>query len=202
MASVPTPFFSCKEPDGLSSKQVEAMGLPPDNSVRFVQQLADAQRGLYAYILQLLPNRMDADDVLQATNIVMWSKRADFCDGTDFAAWAARIAYYEVLTHRKKQHRDKLRFDDQLIEQLAEEATADAGQMDLILHTLRQCMEKLSETDRELVEMQYADDLRPRQIAEQVGRSAGAIAQAMHRIRTGLLHCIDESLPAQEEDAR
>jgi RNA polymerase sigma-70 factor, ECF subfamily len=178
------------------------MGSSPDNSVRFVQQLADAQRGLYAYILQLLPNRMDADDVLQATNLVMWSKRADFCESTNFPAWAARIAYYEVLTYRKKLHRDKLRFDDQLIEQLAQEASTDTGRMDSILHTLRQCMEKLSETDRELVHMQYADDLRPRQIAEQVGRSAGAIAQAMHRIRTALLNCIDESLPAQEEDAR
>lgn len=182
-------------------KQVEAMGLPNDDSVSFVQQLADAQRGLYAYILQLLPNRMHADDVLQATNLVVWSKRADFREGSDFSAWAATIAYYEVLTFRKKLHRDKLHFDEELIEQLAQEAAADTGQMDSILRALRQCFEKLSEADRELVQMQYADDLRPRQIAARVGRSAGAVAQAMHRIRTGLMKCIDENLSAQEEDA-
>ena len=174
----------------------------PDSGTWFVQQLAEAQRGLYAYILQLLPNRMDADDVLQATNLVMWSKRAEFHQGSDFPAWAARIAYYEVLTHRKKLHRDKLRFNDQLIEQLAREASTDAGHMESILRTLRQCMEKLSESDRDLVHWQYTDDLRPREIAERLGRSAGAIAQAMHRIRMTLLKCIDESAPAEEEDAR
>ena len=174
----------------------------PDSGTWFVQQLAEVQRGLYAYILQLLPNRMDADDVLQATNLVMWSKRAEFHQGSDFPAWAGRIAYYEVLTHRKKLHRDKLRFNDQLIEQLAREASTDAGDMESILRTLRRCMEKLSESDRELVHWQYTDDLRPREIAERLGRSAGAIAQAMHRIRMTLLKCIDQNTPAEEEDAR
>ncbi len=178
------------------------MGSASDNNLKFVQHLADAQRGLYAYILQLLPNRNDADDVLQATNLVMWSKHEDFREGSDFGAWAARIAYYEVLTHRKKIHRDKLRFDEQLIQTLAEEAVADTGRMDSILATLRHCMMRLSGQDRELIQLQYADDLRPRQIAEQVGRSANAVAQAMHRIRTSLLKCIDENVSTSEEDAR
>jgi RNA polymerase sigma-70 factor, ECF subfamily len=173
----------------------------PDSSVQFVRQLADVQRGLYAYILQLLPNRTDADDVLQATNLVMWSKRAEFLEGTDFSAWAARIAYYEVLTCRKRTHRDKLRFDDALVEQLAREATAETGQMDSILRMLRTCMEKLSPSDRDLIRLQYTDDLPPREIAARVGRSPGAIAQAMHRIRMSLLKCIDET-KAVEEDGR
>jgi RNA polymerase sigma-70 factor, ECF subfamily len=174
----------------------------PDSGGQFVQQLVDAQRGLYAYILQLLPDRSDADDVLQATNLVIWAKREEFRAETDFAAWAARIAYYEVLTQRKKSHRDRLRFDDQLIEQLASEAGADAGKTESILQMLRRCMERLSESDRDLLHMQYADDLRPREIGRQLGRSAGAIAQAMHRIRMALLKCIDEATPIQEEDVR
>lgn len=178
----------------------------PDNNLLFVQQLADAQRGLYAYILQLLPNRTDADDVLQATNLVMWSKRAEFREGSDFGAWAARTAYYEVLTHRKRRHRDKLQFNDQLIEQLAREAAADSGRMESILDLLRRCTEKLSEADRDLVHLQYVDDLRPREIGERLGRSAGAIAQAMHRIRMALLKCIDQhqcpNTSAQGENAR
>jgi RNA polymerase sigma-70 factor, ECF subfamily len=172
----------------------------PDENALFVQCLADAQRGLYAYILQLLPNRTDADDVLQATNLVIWSKRAEFCEGTDFRAWAARIAHFEVLTHRKKQQRDKLQLSEQLIQQIAQEAAADAGHLESVVLTLRQCMEKLSESDLAMVRMQYTEDLRPRQIAERVGRSAGAVSQVMHRIRMTLLRCIDENV-AREEDA-
>ena len=53
---------------------------------------------LYAYILQMLPNRADADDVLQRANLVMWTKREELVEGSNFVAWAARIAYFEVLT--------------------------------------------------------------------------------------------------------
>lgn len=178
------------------------MDVTPDKDVWFVQRLADAQRGLYAYILQLLPNRADADDVLQATNLVMWSKRLQFVEGSNFAAWAARIAYYEVLTFRKQKGRDRLRFDDSLVKQLSQEAAAESGQIDAVLQTLRRCMEKLNQPDRELLQMQYADDLRPRQIAERLGRSPGAISVAMHRVRMSLLKCIDEHDSSVREDAR
>ncbi len=177
------------------------MDQSPDKDVSFVQKLADAQRGLYAYILQLLPNRSDADDVLQATNLVLWVKRSQFAAGTDFAAWAARIAYFEVLTFRKRMGRERIRFDDALVEQLAAEAAAEAEQTDDLLQMLRRCMDKLSAQDRDLLEMQYSFDLRPRQIAERTGRSPGAIAVAMHRIRMSLLECIDESDASTREDA-
>ncbi len=156
---------------------------------------------MYAYILQLLPNRADADDLLQATNLVMWNKRSQFAAGSDFAAWAARIAYYEVLTHRKRAGRDRLRFDDALVEQLAAEAEAETGRIDALLKILRLCMDKLGEADRDLLRMQYADELRPRQIAERLGRSPGAISVAMHRIRTALLKCIEEHDSTAGEDA-
>jgi RNA polymerase sigma-70 factor, ECF subfamily len=174
----------------------------PDPSARFVQRLVDAQRGLYAYILQLLPNRTDADDVLQATNLVIWSKREQFVEGSDFAAWAARIAYFEVLTRRKRKSRERLCFDDSLVHRLSREAEADAGQIDVTLQMLRRCMEKLSQPDLDLIHMQYADGLRPREIALQTGRSPGAIAQATHRIRMSLLKCIDEHGRSAEEEVR
>jgi RNA polymerase sigma-70 factor, ECF subfamily len=174
----------------------------PDHSTWFVQRLADGQRGLYAYILQMLPNRADADDVLQRTNLVMWTKREEFVEGSNFGAWAARIAYYEVLTWRKHQARDRLCFDDVLVEQLSYEATNDAGWMETFVQMLRRCMDQLSPSDRELLEMQYVDDLRPRDIATRLGRSSGAIAQAMHRIRKALLNCIDAQDHALEEHVR
>ena len=125
-----------------------------------------------------------------------------FVEGSEFAAWAARIAYFEVLTHRKRKLRERLCFDDSLVHLLSREADADAGQIDVVLALLRRCMEKLSETDRQLVDMQYADDLRPREIARRVGRSPGAIAQAMHRIRMSLLTCIDKYDRSAEEEVR
>jgi RNA polymerase sigma-70 factor, ECF subfamily len=176
--------------------------ISPDNSADFVRQLADVQRGLYTYILQLLPNYHDADDVLQTTNLVMWSKREQYEPGSNFAAWAAKIAYFEVLNHRKRQMHSRLRFNEMLVEQISREATDDFPQPDAVLQMLRQCMEKLSPADRNLIEMQYAEALAARQIAERVHRSPGAIAQSTHRIRMLLLKCIEEKQSATEGDCR
>lgn len=178
------------------------MSSTPDQSDQFVQRLVEGQRGLYAYILQLLPNRTEADDVLQATNLALWNGRAQFASGSNFAAWAAKVAYFEVLTHRKRKSRDRLVFDDSLVHQISGEAADAVDQMDSVLRMLRRCMGKLSQSDLSLIHMQYADGLRSREIAEQTGRSAGAIAQATHRIRMSLLKCIEENKRIAGEDRR
>ncbi len=173
-----------------------------DQGTWFVRQMADVQRGLYAYILQMLPNRADADDVLQRANLVMWTKREELVEGSNFVAWAARIAYFEVLTWRKQAARNRLCFDDLLVERLSREAADDAGWMGTFVPMLRRCMDQLSQPDRELLEMQYVDGLRQRDIATRLGRSSGAIAQAMHRIRKALLKCIDAQDRVPEEGVR
>ncbi len=73
----------------------------------FTSQLVAVQRRLYAYILTILPNLADADDVLQDTNSVLLRKRKEYAAGTEFGAWACRVAYFEVLALRKKRQRER-----------------------------------------------------------------------------------------------
>ena len=40
----------------------------------FLRLFLQNERRLYAYVLALLPNRADADDVLQEASLVMWDK--------------------------------------------------------------------------------------------------------------------------------
>ncbi len=204
-------FDSAGEPLDISSDPVDCdigrhddltddVAVTDDNAVteEFVQSLTDCQRSLYAYILQLLPNANDADDVLQSTNQVLWRKRVEFRRGSNFGAWAARTAYYEVLTFRKRRHRDKLLFDDSLIARIAADAEEDWGRLEPTVRALRGCVDALKECDRELLDMQYVDGMRPKQIGHLLDRSAGAIAQAMHRIRVILMKCIDRKLSPME----
>lgn len=179
---------------------IDSAGASEEGAIteEFVQSLTDCQRSLYAYIFQLLPNPTDADDILQATNQILWRKRADFRRGSNFGAWAARTAYYEVLTYRKRRHRDKLLFDDSLVAQIAVDAEEDWGRLEPSVHALRSCVDALKVCDRELLDMQYVDGMRPKQIGSLLDRSAGAIAQAMHRIRVMLMKCIDRKLSLLE----
>lgn len=52
---------------------------------------------IYAYILSVLRNANDADDVMQETSSVMWSKFSDFSPGMHFVLWEITIARYQIL---------------------------------------------------------------------------------------------------------
>ena len=92
-----------------------------------MRDLINCQPALYAYILSLLPNREDANDVLQDANLVMWRRSDEFVEGTNFLAWAYQIARYKVLAHHRDCHRDRHIFDDGLFAQLADQADRRAG---------------------------------------------------------------------------
>ena len=165
----------------------------------FLTQLFEAQRRLYAYILTLVPNLADADDVLQETNVVLLRKRDEFTPGTHFAAWACRVAYYEVCTFYKHQQRDRHEFaDESLLEKLAEEAQPQAEGQERMLRALNVCWEKLAQQDQQLLNLRYRSDASADQIAAQTGRTAGAVRQVLYRIRKDLLACIHRRLAVEQ----
>ena len=71
--------------------------MPSLDSNEFVSLLTASQRRLYAFICTLVIDRTDADEVLQETNLALWEQAERFEAGTDFVAWACRVAHYKVL---------------------------------------------------------------------------------------------------------
>lgn len=57
--------------------------------------LAGQQRRLYGYVLTLITDPVAADDILQQTNLVVLQKADEFEVGTNFNAWASKIAYFQ-----------------------------------------------------------------------------------------------------------
>lgn len=165
-----------------------------------LQELVDSQRGLYIYILRLLPNAADANDVLQETNMVALRKQADFRPGTNFAAWVATIAHNQVLSFRLKKQRERLFFDEQLINHLAISGISRIGNLNPMVEALDRCKQKLSIVDQELLECRYGDGLPVTQVAARVGRAPKAISQALYRIRVALMECIQHFLASQERE--
>ena len=65
------------------------------------------QRPLYAYILTLLPNRSEAEDILQETNLILCRKAGEYNPEGHFQGWAFNIARYQVMGHISKFKRSK-----------------------------------------------------------------------------------------------
>lgn len=161
---------------------------------QFLRLFMESERRIYAFIVSVLPNLTDADDVLQETSLILWKKFDQFQPGTDFVAWACRTAQYEVLKFYEKQGRSRLKFDLEELETLQREVTSMGPMIEAQHAALARCLEQLNSRDRDLLKRRYVDDASPKQIAEQVGRSIDAIYKALTRIRDGLLNCIQRKL--------
>ncbi len=173
------------------------MSFSPDRLSLFVEQLTAAQSALYGYIHASLANGTDVSDVLQETNRVLW-KKADLYDSTrPFLPWAFRVAHFEVLAFRKRQHRDRLVFDEELLEKISEEYTRQVPDSPE-LSALEDCLQKLTPDQRNLVERRYAHGESVTQIAHTQGKAANAVSALLYRIRTLLAECLAKSRLGEE----
>lgn len=161
---------------------------------KMVELLTGAQQQLTRYVRTLVPNRADADEVLQETNLFVWRNAEEYEPGTNFMAWVCRVAHFQVLTHRKRQLRSRLRFSDALIEQLAAGAAENAAQCNDEVAAFESCVAKLPERDRALIDMRYEPGATVHSVAEQVGRSSKTIHNALGRIRAWLMECMQTAL--------
>lgn len=172
-------------------------GVEASKVERFAQLLATCQRRVFLYVLGLLHNASDAEEVLQETNLVLWRKFDQFEPGTQFERWACRIAYYEVLKFREKKARQEKLFSNEFVEALARESEATMDLLESRREALRGCLEKLSEKDRRLVMHRYQENASTFSVAEALGRSVQGTRRALHRIRVALLACIERTLAAE-----
>ncbi len=117
-------------------------------SAEFIAHVSRVQRSLYAFILSLVRQPADADDVLQKTNIILWQKAGEFQPGSDFRAWAFRIAQWQVMAHAKRKQRSRLEFDDELIGRIASDADAELADFDERRAALLTCLQKLTSRQR------------------------------------------------------
>lgn len=160
-----------------------------------IRQISLHQASLLAYILTLHPDRSEAQDILQETNVVLWEKIGEFRQGTNFKAWAFRIAYLQTLAHFKRVKRNNwLGFSTELVETLADEAESTLADFERRQSALRICIEKLPEKDREIVRAHYESGQPLAEVSNQIGRSVGALKQVLFRVRRALRTCVESRL--------
>jgi RNA polymerase sigma-70 factor len=169
-------------------------GQPSDvDREEFARLFSRNARRIYGFIMTLVFNHHDAEEVFQNTNVVLWNKFADFQPGTNFFAWASRIAYFEVLSLMKQQRRSRT-FSDEALELLANEAIALSDQSTERFEALEECLARLNAPDRELLQERYYYQRPPKQIAASQSKSVHAIYRALSRIHNMLLNCVQRSM--------
>ncbi|ARN57918.1 sigma-70 family RNA polymerase sigma factor [Sedimentisphaera salicampi] len=155
----------------------------------FLDLLIPNQVRIYAYILSMVRNYHDADDVLQDTVKTMFEKYEDSKPIDNFVAWGIQIAYFKILDFRKKKANTRVQYDQQLFDKFSDmveqNQTKDEG-----MERLENCIRKLNSRSRKMVELRYYQDFKPRQISSLLGLSVTNVYKIMSRIHGKLLACL------------
>lgn len=181
--------------EALPQSDTKAPATPPEPD--FIELFTKHQRKLYLFILAQVPNTVDAEEILQETNLVIWRKCDDFRAGTNFLAWASQIARYEVLKFLERRRRDRIQFSAEFVEQIADDAIVDPAELDTRRQALAICLSKLRPKDRELIDMRYTPGANGLSIARSLDRPVNSIYQSLARIRRTLLECVTRRLASE-----
>ncbi len=171
---------------------------PPIDGENFTRLLLQNQRRIAGLIFSLVPRGADADDVMQETCAVMWRKFGEFTPGTDFGAWALRIARFQVMGYYNRQRRAQARLSDETIESLASTLAESRWEASDRAEALRTCVGQLNEREFALVQRRYSTEESVEEIASHLGSTAEAIYKALSRLHVRLLACVNSKLRAAQ----
>ncbi|MFD0895468.1 sigma-70 family RNA polymerase sigma factor [Luteolibacter ambystomatis] len=165
-----------------------------ESQIQYLQLVTRHQPAIYGYIRSLAP-QADVEDILQETNLVLWNKADVFEPGSNFKAFAFRIAHLKTLEAlRSDRRRQWLVFDSDLMEQISTRRSSAEANADGQQAALRECMKQLDPGDRELIHRRYALGSTVRDMARDLRKTEGSLQQWFFRMRNQLRDCIEKRI--------
>ena len=165
-----------------------------EGSGQFAAEMTAIQPRLYGFILKRLADREQTLEMLQRTNLVLCQKAGEFRPGSSFTAWAFHVAKFQIMAWRKAEGAGRLVFSDRVHDLIDSQSEEEVEAVDQRIPLLKQCIKRLKDQDRSLIQQRYRDGQPIASLAEHLGKSADAIGMKLLRIRKQLAECVQEAL--------
>jgi RNA polymerase sigma-70 factor, ECF subfamily len=165
-----------------------------NDKASFVNLLTANYYRIHAYILSMVPNDSDVDDIMQETVTLMWQNFDRFQAGTNFVSWAVTIAKFQVLKYQKQRKRSRLVLSDEVYDLLISENHAIQEQSQERFRALRDCLQKLPEKEQNFIKLRYMDGATAKIVAQKIGSSIDAVYRHGAKLNDLLLRCVRSSL--------
>jgi RNA polymerase sigma-70 factor (ECF subfamily) len=162
----------------------------PDHA-EFAQWFVPNQRHLFGFILSVVPNLNEAEEIFQETCLVLWKKAGEFDAQREFRPWACGVAMNVIRNRRAKHVRDRHVFNESLVAQIAEVQETQRHWLDDRMASLAQCLERLSQSQRKLLDRAYGEERSGAELAALEGITVNALHQRLTRIRQRLFECVN-----------
>lgn len=166
-----------------------------DTQQREVQKLFVANvSAIRGFILTLLPNRDEADDILHEVYLVVMEKADDFELGTKFLSWVFTISRFTIMDQVKRRStRRMVPLGEDVIELLAAAAPDQAYSAEYI-KALQLCVEALSPAAKRVIKLRYNQGMKPAKIAEDLDLTPATVYVSLSKARALLKKCVNKRL--------
>lgn len=154
-----------------------------DAEDRFRAFYTEHFEALLAYAVRRVSQPADAADVVADTFLVAWRRRGSLPPGDEARLWLYGVARKALANlHRGDRRRDRL--GQRLRERLAATELPDHADDAVEREVVRTALDRLPDTDREVLTLTVWEGLAPREIAEVLRISPAAVRQRLSRART------------------
>ena len=160
----------------------------------FTRCWSSSQDLVRVYVESVVWNHHDAEDVFQQVAYQAGNNYQQYDPTRPFAGWVIGIAKNEVRMHLRKHSRDRHVFGDTALDLIANTAEQQAPDLAPRSAALRECMKRVPDSGKSLLQMRYAEGLKGPELGDRLGLSQNAVLLRLRRLRGALAKCIDERL--------
>lgn len=167
-------------------RRIEAAKADPS---RFAELYDDHFERVYAYVLRRVGDRSDAQDITADVfqNALANLSRFEW-RGAPFAAWLYRIASNAIADHFRVEGRHSCLPGQTEMSGLHDDAHEDVERRAMLFRSV----DRLPADQRRVIVMRFGEEKSIREIAQEIGRSEGAVKQLQWRglqtLRTQMLN--------------
>jgi RNA polymerase sigma-70 factor (ECF subfamily) len=145
--------------------------------------------------LRIVKDRAVAEDVVQEAYLKVWQGAASYSpDAGRSMTWLISIARYRAIDILRARRETQLRTSEDGLDPL--EGMAEGRDRETEFATsdqLRQCLERLDETQRRCLLAAYHEGLSREELAASFGRPVNTIKTWLHRSARALRGCLEEA---------
>ncbi len=164
---------------------------------QFIRHWTAAQSTIAAYVRGLIPDRQQAEDLLQDIAVQLMNKFDGYDPSRPFVAWALGFAKFAVMNSKRTRARSFITYQPDILDAVTEVYEERLPDYEHKKAALNQCLELVKGRNRRMLVMRYWNDMKPKAIAKKMGMRSGAVRVALSRTRNALLKCIKQHVSSE-----
>ncbi|MCF7857758.1 MAG: sigma-70 family RNA polymerase sigma factor [Candidatus Cloacimonetes bacterium] len=160
--------------------------------------LQEESKKLYNYLLKILRNPEDAEDILQESFIILHKKMAAI-EESSYKGYLYKSAYHKALNLIKKRNKKNNLFVKNKNMESYQSEPVEENQVNALISA---ALSKLKPEEALLIELQFYQKLSYQEIAKVLDTTESAVDSKLVRTKKKLKKIIDEQKKVQETEAK